>query len=209
MDKFKSISEEPVKVVDNGEEIYLTSSVLNKNLVYYCEDCHLFHLNPSVNMNDVLPYEVRKNGIEQPTESGIQLIVKGYRSLIGEEYIEENNSQGELAQAASCYAMPQGLRLLHDKEGPAKRVPEQWPDSWYISWWKPSPDNRIEELVKAGALIAMELDRLLNTQENKRFPEINLQSLRNNQAKLLDCITAGIDYVEEDLSNMGDYARET
>lgn len=209
MDKLKSTAEEPVKVVDNGEEIYLIPSVLDKNLVYYCDDCHLYHLNPSVDLNDVLPYEAKKNGMELPSKSGLQLIIEGYRDLIGEECIEENNSRGELAQAASCYAMPQGLRLLYDKKGPAERVPEQWPDSWYTSWWKPLPDNRIEELVKAGALIVMEIDRLLNTQENKRFPEIDLQSLCNNQAKLLDCITAGIDYVEEDLANMGDYARDT
>lgn len=209
MDKLKLTSKEPVKVVDNGEEISLIPSVLDKNLVYYCDDCHLYHLNPSVDMNDVLPYEVQRNGMELPSKSGLQLIIEGYRNLIGEEYVEENNSQGELAQAASCYAMPQRLRLLHDEEGAARRVPEQWPDSWYMSWWKPSPDNRMEELIKAGTLIAMELDRLLNTQENKKFPEKNLQSLRNNQSELLRCITSGIDYVEEDLHNMGDYARDT
>lgn len=27
-------------------------------------------------------------------------------------------------------------------------------------WWKPSPENRIKELAKAGALIAAEIDRL-------------------------------------------------
>ena len=27
-------------------------------------------------------------------------------------------------------------------------------------WWKPTPKNRVRELVKAGALIAAEIDRL-------------------------------------------------
>ena len=27
-------------------------------------------------------------------------------------------------------------------------------------WWKPTPDDRVKELVKAGALIAAEIDRL-------------------------------------------------
>jgi hypothetical protein len=36
-------------------------------------------------------------------------------------------------------------------------VPKFWP--WKPWWWKPST-NRIDELVKAGALIAAEIDRL-------------------------------------------------
>lgn len=35
--------------------------------------------------------------------------------------------------------------------------PREWP--WDASWWKPSPDP-IANLVKAGALIAAEIDRL-------------------------------------------------
>ena len=33
-----------------------------------------------------------------------------------------------------------------------------WP--WNLIWWKPTPNDRIRELVKAGALIAAEIDRL-------------------------------------------------
>jgi hypothetical protein len=39
-----------------------------------------------------------------------------------------------------------------------------WP--WADTWYSPSPDNRIHELEKAGALIAAEIDRLLRL-ENK------------------------------------------
>jgi hypothetical protein len=31
---------------------------------------------------------------------------------------------------------------------------------WGESWWKPTPEDRVRELVKAGALIAAEIDRL-------------------------------------------------
>jgi hypothetical protein len=34
-----------------------------------------------------------------------------------------------------------------------------WPFTEH--WWKPTPNNRIRELEKAGALIAAEIDRLL------------------------------------------------
>jgi hypothetical protein len=35
-------------------------------------------------------------------------------------------------------------------------------------WYKPSPENRIRELEKAGALIAAEIDRLLRLEERKQ-----------------------------------------
>ena len=54
-----------------------------------------------------------------------------------------------MAVAAACYALPAWCR------GRTRR----WP--WDDEWWKPTPDDRIRELVKAGALIAAEIDRLL------------------------------------------------
>jgi hypothetical protein len=38
-------------------------------------------------------------------------------------------------------------------------IPRPWPPSWSYNWWKPS-DDPIRNLVKAGALIAAEIDRL-------------------------------------------------
>ncbi len=64
----------------------------------------------------------------------------------------------EMALAAVCYAMPAILRPL---DGSA---PERWPGSWDAKWWKPTPDDRVRELVKAGALIAAEIDRLQRAQ---------------------------------------------
>lgn len=40
------------------------------------------------------------------------------------------------------------------------KAPDEWP--WDPSWWKPSPDP-VANLVKAGALIAAEIDRLRAT----------------------------------------------
>ena len=37
-------------------------------------------------------------------------------------------------------------------------IPPNWP--WHMDWWKPA-DDPIRNLVKAGALIAAEIDRLL------------------------------------------------
>ncbi len=38
-----------------------------------------------------------------------------------------------------------------------------FPSTWdWFKWWKPTPENRIKELAKAGALIAAEIDRIQN-----------------------------------------------
>lgn len=59
---------------------------------------------------------------------------------------------GELAVAAVCYAM--------NPDDPAwsDTVMTLWP--WAPEWFRPSPERRIRDLEKAGALIAAEIDRL-------------------------------------------------
>lgn len=92
----------------------------------------------------------------------VELIAQERQRQIEEEgYTPEKdikyNFNEELAQAASCYALPEVNRFYlcsDDKsEGPV-----HWP--WHRQWWKPTPNDRIRELVKAGALIAAEIDRL-------------------------------------------------
>lgn len=41
----------------------------------------------------------------------------------------------------------------------------KWPSSWHPEWWKPSNDP-VRNLVKAGALIAAEIDRIQRQGEN-------------------------------------------
>lgn len=55
--------------------------------------------------------------------------------------------QGELADAAACYASTQR---------PDGMCPGNWP--WTASWWKPK--DRRSDLVRAGALILAEIERL-------------------------------------------------
>lgn len=63
----------------------------------------------------------------------------------------------ELALAAATYAMPNRLReRFSDRIGGWIAI--WWP--WPVKWWKPTPEDRVRELVKAGALIAAEIDRL-------------------------------------------------
>lgn len=79
-------------------------------------------------------------------------------------YHDDLHRSGELNDAAIGYAYAaakqargeSGQAYLRSLEG-AGRLPVPWP--WESEWWKPS-DDPIRNLVKAGALIAAEIDRL-------------------------------------------------
>lgn len=70
---------------------------------------------------------------------------------------DDQHDEGELACAAACYAMTVEARAYMDEWGN-----DMWLTLWPfdLQWWKPTPDDRIKELAKAGALIAAEIDRL-------------------------------------------------
>lgn len=77
---------------------------------------------------------------------------------------DDTHQRGELAQAAACYAQPEPIYE------PRLTVPVGWP--WAAEWWKPASHNprtraldhtgvgRRRDLVRAGALILAEIERL-------------------------------------------------
>lgn len=91
-------------------------------------------------------------------KSGIEIIAEERERQIGVEgWTPEHDDKhlcGELSDAAVCYATKGYWR--NSQRNPAYYM--MWP--FGIEWWKPTPDNRIRELAKAGALIAAEIDRL-------------------------------------------------
>ena len=98
--------------------------------------------------------------------TGAELIAKERKRQIEEEHYSPQhdatyNSDGRLARAAACYASPEGYRRLSFPD--SHPTPEMWP--WGAETWRPTPDDRIRELVKAGALIAAEIDRLQAVQK--------------------------------------------
>lgn len=96
----------------------------------------------------------------QAPVGGVQVILsERIRQMEVEGWTPEHDEQhadGSLAKAAACYAVAEELR-----EAGRPRLPGFWPMSWDEEWFKPTPDDRIRELAKAGALIAAEIDRLL------------------------------------------------
>lgn len=72
------------------------------------------------------------------------------------EHDDEHNNQ-ELAAAAACYALCAYRPEEAWVRGPARCVPPKyWP--WVSRWWKPQGPRR--DLVKAGALIIAEIERI-------------------------------------------------
>lgn len=70
---------------------------------------------------------------------------------------DDEHADGQLVEAAMCYARS-SVRMLFGMAKLALVFPRHnWP--WEQHWWKPSEDP-IDNLVKAGALIAAEIDRL-------------------------------------------------
>ena len=100
---------------------------------------------------------------------GIELIAEErQRQIEVEGWTFEHDSEHwnqSLVKAAACYAL--GTRKFERQFGNEQnRITLDfnfWP--WSDDSWKPTPDNRIRELQKAGALIAAEMDRLLNLKE--------------------------------------------
>lgn len=119
--------------------------------------------------------------MKTPKITGAELIQRERIRQIEEEgFTPEHDTQhfeGKLAYAAICYAYPNKrlIRKKHDGDGPDLPAvhlkdgpegegtylvmpPSVWP--FELKSWKPTPDDRIRELTKAGAMIAAEIDRL-------------------------------------------------
>lgn len=90
-------------------------------------------------------------------KTGIELITTERDRQVAEEgwtpEHDEQHSEDDLAVAGAMYALPSKFRRLLPNV-----IDLLWP--WAKEWWKPTPNDRVRELVKAGALIAAEIDRL-------------------------------------------------
>lgn len=97
------------------------------------------------------------------TKTGIELIAEERQRQINVEgWTPEHDplhDNGQLSAAAASYALAPFMKfsIRNGHQAPAKPL---WPNNWEVKWWKPTPNDRIRELQKAGALIAAEIDRL-------------------------------------------------
>jgi hypothetical protein len=104
-------------------------------------------------------------------KTGVELIAdERQRQIEVEGWTPEHDGQhdkSELSEAAACYAI--SANEFDAKRHPAGsqiHTPAAWP--WDAEHWKPgkwwTPEGRIRMLVKAGALIAAEIDRVQTRQ---------------------------------------------
>lgn len=108
----------------------------------------------------------------RPPVTGSDLIALERERQVEEEGItaEHDSAEhfdGSLAQAARCYAQAAVATYFPDRVTfngyrPGEGTPYDWP--WLSDDWKPSGDA-VRDLVRAGALIAAEIDRL-NSRES-------------------------------------------
>jgi hypothetical protein len=97
------------------------------------------------------------------TRAASDVLAERHRQVEAEGWLpkhDDEHDSGQLASAAACYA----LSSLQYEPGPAtaidhersRFIAEAWPWNW--NWWKQTERRR--DLVKAGALILAEIERL-------------------------------------------------
>lgn len=94
-------------------------------------------------------------------KTGIELVAMERERQISKEgwtaeHDDYQHAAGDLTEAALCYAEAATLQIAGLPMSAIKDTPKTWP--WDCKWWKPSEDPE-RNLVKAGALIAAEIDR--------------------------------------------------
>jgi hypothetical protein len=104
---------------------------------------------------------------EENTAAARDVLAERRRQIVVEGWTAEHddaNQIGELATAAGCYA-------VYSESCPETgNPPARWP--FHKNWWKPSKDTR-RNLVKAGALILAEIERLDRLAANPRTITVN------------------------------------
>ncbi|AFM76129.1 hypothetical protein F859_gp33 [Enterobacteria phage mEp390] len=95
--------------------------------------------------------EVRASGVKSLSNAVQSVISERQRQQSVEGWTPEHDDQygeSQLLWASSCYV----LNTIHS----FNRIPLDWP--WAPEWWKPTNPRR--DLVKAGALILAEIERI-------------------------------------------------
>lgn len=114
-------------------------------------------------MNKTTKEKMNPEGV---LDASRQLVIHSYcdaniRELLHDILDNETLTDGQLAQAASCYTMAHITRQMQ----PANEEPAFWP--FAPSLWLPFPGDREMELAIAQVLIALEAIRLNDLKTDK------------------------------------------
>ncbi len=108
--------------------------------------------------------EMADQALQRARLSGAQMILEERQRQINEEgwsaeHDDQRNTDEELAWAAAYYALPEEAWDLYS----SSLLAGLWPENWDTDFNKKHTDRK-RDLVKAGALIAAEIDRLLRAE---------------------------------------------
>lgn len=110
--------------------------------------------------------------LDQNPISGVEMInIERDRQIneLGYDYTNDClYANNQLSDAAICYAMTPDTRDFENEEGASLNL-AIWP--WDDKYWKPAPEDRVRELVKAGALIAAQIDYELSKVSSDQKPQ--------------------------------------
>jgi hypothetical protein len=103
--------------------------------------------------------------VKEAPPDGARLIAEERRRQVAVEGYDADHDaahrRAELAWAAACYAAPGAVYRMSQSAGAIAFV-DPWPGGWPDKRERPAEtEGRLRELVKAGALVAAELDRLM------------------------------------------------
>lgn len=105
----------------------------------------------------------------RPTMASLDVLAERQRQIEAEGWTPEHDDDhdaGEMALAAACYAIPHGWRGI-SAGGNETIFTRLW--QWSSAWWKPK--DRRRDLVRAGALILAEIERLDREASDQRAQE--------------------------------------
>lgn len=170
-----STAEELLTLAEGVDRI--ASGALSEYDGSFKDEC-LLH-RASLSLRELAVLKQRAGADAGGVTEGVQLIANERRRQIEVEGFsaEHDDSYGDfpMAEAAVCYAQHVADRGWLDPEGIAEYRSDEvispevqgrgmygWPKHWDKAWWK--PHSILRDLVKAGALIAAEIDRAIRNQ---------------------------------------------
>ncbi len=149
----KSGAMDEIKVINRGGQAYCVKDGVQVNPMYArgWNDYRAKSLQSDTPATDAFLAEVRAQGVKSLSNAVQSVIAERQRHQSAEGWTPEHDDQyskSQLLWASSCYV----LNAIH----PFNRIPFDWP--WTPEWWKPTNPRR--DLVKAGALILAEIERI-------------------------------------------------
>lgn len=149
----KSGAMDEIKVINRGGQAYCVKDGVQVNPMYArgWNDYRAKSLQSDTPATDAFLAEVRAQGVKSLSNAVQSVIAERQRHQSAEGWTPEHDDQyskSQLLWASSCYV----LNAIH----PFNRIPFGWP--WTPEWWKPTNPRR--DLVKAGALILAEIERI-------------------------------------------------